>query len=126
ENDRRLCPFPQLPRDVRTPSVGEDEIEDHELRRTQSRRRQRFAGRCGRLDVVSGAAKIRHQRPSELRLVVDNQNAFAAQTRTSTGTSTPGRESANVAPGPAPAPTQTRPPFASAKPRAIARPSPAP
>ena len=86
----------------------------------------RLGGGRRRRDVVPSATQVRLQRTQELRLVVDDEHALAGQVGTSTGSSTAGSASTNDAPWPGRDSTQSRPPFASAKPRAIARPRPGP
>ena len=110
--------------DLRPGPVRQDEVEDHRLRRPHRRRRERRLGGLGRLDLVAGAAQAR---PSARRI------CCSSSTTSTRGPLTPdlapapqGSASTNVAPWPARDSAQTRPPFASAKPRAIASPSPAP
>ena len=81
-------------------------------------------GGLGGVDVEAGAAQRRAERAQDLRLVVDDEDALL-HAGSSAGTSTTGSASANVAPCPGRDSAQTRPPFAAAKPRAIASPSPA-
>ncbi len=126
DDHRRVAPRAQLARDLGSVPVREDEVDDHGLRRVRGRRGQRV-GRVGcRVDRVPGAAERRSERPQDLRLVVDDEDALARHTAISTGASTTGSASAKVAPCSGRDSAHTRPPFAAANPRAIARPSPAP
>ena len=118
-------PAPQLPADIRAGAVGEDEIEDHRVGRTHRRRGERRSPRCrpsrrrsrrraGSCATRAGSAvRRRHQHPLA-RSRPPRHGGYGRQ-REHEGRALPGRDSA-----------QTRPPFASAKPRAIARPRPAP
>ena len=126
EHDHRCrAPGAQLTADVDAGPVGQHEIEDHRLGRPHRRRGERRLRRVGRLDLVAGAAQARPQRAQDLLLVVDDEDARRRSAGTSAGATT-GSASTNVAPCPSRDSAQTRPPFASAKPRAIASPSPAP
>ena len=75
------------------------------------------------VDVEPGAPQRRAERAQDLRLVVDDQDPLL-HAGSSAVTSTTGRASAKVAPWPGLDSAQTRPPFAAANPRAIARPKP--
>src|SRR6185295_18655578 len=81
--------------------------------------------RGSRLDVVSGSRQVRLQRAKDLRLVVDDKDPCRAQAGIPTADSTVGSARKKVAPR-ADDSAQTRPPFACANPRTIARPRPAP
>ena len=92
----------------------------------QPGRGERLLGRRRRRHVIARAAEVRLQRAQELRLVVDDEDPLTAHAAASTGSSTTGNASTNDAPCPSRDSSQRRPPFASVKPRAIAKPSPAP
>ena len=127
EHDHRGCrPRPQLAAHIRAAAVRKDEVEDHRLGRMRGRRDERLLCRRRRVDGVAGAAERRAKRPQDLRLVVDDEDALPAHACNSAGTSTTGSASANDAPCPGRDSAHTRPPLASAKPRAIASPRPAP
>ena len=127
DEDRDARPRPQLAADVDPAPVGEDEVEDDRLGRANGGGRQRRLGGRGRVDLVAGAAEGRLERAQDLRLVVDDEDARPARhAATGSGGSATGRASANEAPCPGCDSAQTRPPFASANPRAMARPRPVP
>src|SRR5262249_58082174 len=111
-------------------AVREDEVEDHGLGRAHRRRGERALGGVRRLDLVAGAAEARPERAEDLRLVVDDEHARPgarhAATVARTGGFAAGSASTNVAPCPTRDSTVSLPPLASAKPRAIASPRPAP
>ena len=126
EDDRRAAPRAQLPADVTSRAVGQQQVEDHRVRRTQRRRGQRLLRRRGGVDLVARAAQVRIERPKELRLVVDDEDArLHDATRAGTrshGQRQPRARTAARLRGA----SSTVAPFASAKPRAIARPMPEP
>ena len=105
---------------------GKHEVEHDRLGRAQCRRGQRSLGRVGGVHLVARAAEARPQCAQDLRLVVDDEDAGSGHAGTRARASATGSASTKVAPCPSCDSTQTRPPFASAKPRAIASPSPAP
>ncbi len=74
-----------------------------------------------------GVAQHDAQRPQDLRLVVDDEHAPARRAHpTDAGTGAVGNSTTNVVPCPGRDSTAIVPPFASTKPRAIARPRPEP
>ena len=77
-----------------------------------------------RLHLVARAAERRLERPQDLRLVVDDEDARPAHADAA-GSAARGSASTN-APRRARGSAQSRPPFASAKPRAIESPRPVP
>ena len=117
------APRTELTRDVGAAAVREHEIEDDRVRRRKRGGGERALCRVGGVDLVAGAAQARLQRTQDVRLVVDYENASAHAC-------TAGRVSAASASTKCPPAgsscVQSRPPFASAKPRAIARPRPEP
>ena len=125
DDHRRLAPRPELTADVGAAPVGKHEIEDHRRGWMGGRRRERARGGVRGVNLESRTAQSRAERPQDLRLVVDDEDPLL-HAGSSAGTSTTGSASANVAPCPGFDSAQRRPPFAAAKPRAIARPRPAP
>ena len=110
--------------DVGAGAVREDEVEDHRLGRAHRRRRERRLARsrpsrprsrrrAGSSAARAGSAARRRRRGCAARSPLSPRLDA-------------GRASTNVAPWPGRDSAHTRPPFASAKPRAIASPSPAP
>ena len=95
---------------------------------SQRRGGERALGGVGGVDLVAGAAQARAQRAQDLLLVVDDEDAGArSHAPPATGSRRRRqRRATKVAPCSARDSTQMRPPLASAKPRAIASPSPAP
>ncbi len=81
----------------------------------------------GGLDVVAGPSQRGAQGAQDLRLVVDDEHSLAAhEAGTAAGTSRRAAPPRSVVPCSGRDSAQMRPPFASTKPRAIARPRPAP
>src|SRR4029077_9489059 len=115
------APGAQLAHDVGAGPVREHEVDDQRVRRSHRRRRERRLGGLGGLHLVAGAAQGALPLAQDLPLVVDDQDPRAAHSSPAAGSST-----TNVAPWPGRDSAQTRASFASAKPRAIASPSPAP
>ena len=125
--DRRLEPAAQLAADVHSALVGEDEVEDDRVRWMRGRPRERVLARGRRLDVVAGTAQGGLERAQDLGLVVDDEDPRRVRHASApTGTSTSGSASTRDAPCPRCDSAQTRPPLPSAKPLAIASPSPLP
>src|SRR5581483_3618519 len=122
DDDRHRAPAAQLARDVGAASIRENEVEDHGVRRTHGGARQRLLARRGRVDVVARSAQARLERAQDLRLVVDDEDARHAGTGAPTAA---GSSTTKCAP-PSAGSARSVPPFASTKPRAIARPRPAP
>ena len=112
--------------DLGSVPVREDEVEDHRLRRVRGRRGQRLRRVGSGVDRVPGAAKASSRARAGSAARRRRRGRAARHTASSTGASTTGSASAKVAPCSGRDSAHTRPPFASAKPRAIARPSPAP
>src|SRR4029450_14159732 len=111
----------ELAADVRAAAVGEQQVENHRLRRSHRRLRQRVGGRFSRLDRIARGAQLELQGAQNLRLIVDDQDPGALHEAAWTGSSAAGSASAKVAPFPTSDSTQMRPPFSCTKPRAIAR-----
>src|SRR5581483_4394935 len=122
-DDRHGAPRPQLARDVGAAAVRENEVEDDRVGRRDRGGSERTLGRVGGIDLVPGAAQARLERPQDVRLVVDDQDA-PAHARTAGWASA--ASARTKCPPAGSSCVHKRPPFASAKPRAIARPSPDP
>ena len=124
---RRRAPLPQLAADVDAGAVGEHEVEDHRLRRAHRRGGERALGGVGGLDLVArrraGSCAARAGSAARRRR---RARAAAASHAATGGAARRAARARTSRPGPSRDSTQSRPPFASAKPRAIARPSPAP
>src|SRR5262249_14850350 len=124
-DDGDAAPRAQLPRDLCPGPVRKHEVQDHRLRLAERGRSERLLRRRGGLDLVAGAAQVRRQRPQDLWLVVDDEHAWGAA-HACTGASRRAGSASTKRPPSGDASAQSRAPFASANPRAIARPSPVP
>ena len=128
DEHRRIRPAAQLAANIHSASVREHEIEDDAVRRAHCGAGQGLL--CGGRDVdlVAGSLEARPKRPQDLRFVVDHEDARTAHLASAVRSAIAGSSSTKVDPAlPGdPGSTQTRPPFASANPRAIARPRPLP
>ena len=98
---------------------GQTEVEQHEIEGAVGHARERVLAAEHRRDDVVLRLERDAQRPQHGRLVVDDQDAGALHG--SAGSST-----TNVAPPPGVGSTVMRPPWASTKPRLMARPRPVP
>src|SRR5262249_26348318 len=130
DDDRRIAPLPQLARDLSAAAVGKDEVEDERVGAPEAGGGERRCGSGRGLDVVPGPAQVRRKRTEDLRFVVDDEHARLARGHAhracSTATGPAGRSTPASAPPPSRGASVNDPPFAAAKPLAIARPSPAP
>src|SRR5207248_2828750 len=125
DDHRSATPGAQLTADRGAAAVREDEIEHDGVGRIRGERGERGLGRLGSLDLVSRTPEAGPQGAQDLRLVVDDEDALAAHARTGARRSASGRERTRWPPAGSSC-AQSRPPFASAKPRAIASPRPEP
>ena len=108
-------------------AVGQQEVDDGGVRRMQRREVERLLRRGRGHRLEPGVAQDDAQRPQDLRLVVDDEHATARRAHpTGAGTGAVGNSTTNVVPCPGSDSTAIVPPFASTKPRAIARPRPDP
>ena len=73
--DRHLRPLAQRARDVDAVAVGQHEVDDRGRRRAQRGRVQRLLGRRRLEHLEARVAQDDLQRPQDLRLVVDDQDA---------------------------------------------------
>src|SRR5262245_24089382 len=121
-----MAPLAQLFRDFGTPSDGEDEIDEDGVRRLHRRDGNAVHTGARRNPLVACAPQVRSQRAPDLGLVVDDEDPLRAHRCTGTGVAASGNATMNVAPEPSSDSAHSWPPFASANPRAIARPRPVP
>ena len=84
---------------------------------------ERLLGGLGRDRLVAGLAQDDAQRPQDLRLVVDHEDARHAGASTGAGS---GSSTTKDVPCPGSDSTRTRPPLASTRPRTMASPRPDP
>src|SRR5262245_17204882 len=121
-----MAPLAQLFRHFGTASVWEDEIEDDGVRWLHRRAGKGVLAGARRNHLVACAPQVGAQSAQDLGLVVDDEDPLCAHRCTGTAVAASGNATTNVAPEPSSDSAHSWPPFASANPRAIARPSPMP
>src|SRR5262245_46107749 len=124
DDHRRAAPRTKLAGDLGAAAVRKDEVEHDGVGGIARQRGQGSLCRLGGVDVVAGPAEARPQRAQNLRLVVHDKDA-RTHARTAADRVASGSERTRWPPAGSSC-AQSRPPFASAKPRAIASPRPAP
>ena len=121
DDDRRLAPRAQLAAHLGAGAVGQQQVEDDRVGRLQRRGAERLLGGRRRVDVVAGAAQVRRRARA---------GTAARRRRPGCASLTAGGSAASVSRAHVPPPSRgsssSCTPFTSAKPRAIARPRPAP